>query len=70
MPNGNEVTLEKSGGYISVDPREAIEHNQQIIDQIRQLVQEASAAATPPSQPQQPTNPQHPSPSTTPTNRR
>jgi hypothetical protein len=41
--------LEKSsGGYMSVDPAAAVEHNRPVIEQIKQTVQHA-----PPPQPEQ-----------------
>jgi hypothetical protein len=52
------VTLEKSGGYISVDPQQAIDANRKEIQQIRELWQQATGQrlTTPP--PPAPVKPQ------------
>lgn len=47
------VEMKKStGGYMSVDAAAAVQHNQQIINNLRDVFQEAAAAA-PTEQPQQ-----------------
>ncbi|HEV7488676.1 MAG TPA: hypothetical protein VGQ65_23630 [Thermoanaerobaculia bacterium] len=45
--NTTPVRSEQSGGYISIDPREAIDRNQVVITQIRKLVERHTQQSRP-----------------------
>jgi hypothetical protein len=43
MAKTNTQRSEQSGGYISIDPREAIKRNESVITQIRDLVRRSQS---------------------------